>query len=27
LPHYLSLLGLGVGLFILSAWLYQRQAR
>jgi ABC-2 type transport system permease protein len=27
LPHYLSLLGLGVALFILSAWLYQRQAR
>jgi len=27
LPHYLSLLGLGVALFILSAWLYQNQAR
>ena len=27
LPHYLSLLGLGVVLFILSAWLYQKQAR
>ena len=27
LPHYLSLLGLGVALFILSAWLYQKQAR
>ena len=27
LPHYLSLLGLGAALFILSAWLYQRQAR
>jgi drug efflux transport system permease protein len=27
LPHYLSLLGLGVALFILSAWLYERQAR
>ena len=26
LPHYLSLLGLGAGLFILSAWLYKRQA-
>jgi ABC-2 type transport system permease protein len=27
LPHYMSLLGLGTALFILSAWLYQRQAR
>jgi ABC-2 type transport system permease protein len=27
LPHYLSLLGLGAALFILSAWLYQKQAR
>jgi ABC-2 type transport system permease protein len=27
LPHYLSLLGLGVALFALSAWLYQKQAR
>ena len=27
MPHYLSLLGLGTGLFILSAWLYQKQAR
>jgi drug efflux transport system permease protein len=27
LPHYLSLLGLGVALFTLSAWLYQKQAR
>ena len=27
LPHYMSLLGLGAALFILSAWLYQRQAR
>ena len=27
LPHFLSLLGLGAGLFILSAWLYDRQAR
>jgi len=26
LPHYLSLLGLGAALFILSAWLYKRQA-
>jgi len=26
LPHYLSLLGLGAGLFILSAWLYRKQA-
>ena len=27
MPHYLSLLGLGTALFILSAWLYQKQAR
>jgi ABC-2 type transport system permease protein len=27
LPHYLSLLGLGVALFTLSAWLYEKQAR
>jgi ABC-2 type transport system permease protein len=27
MPHYLSLLGLGAALFILSAWLYQKQAR
>lgn len=27
LPHYLSLLGLGAALFIVSAWLYQKQAR
>lgn len=27
LPHYLSLLGLGAALFILSAWLYQKQGR
>jgi ABC-2 type transport system permease protein len=27
LPHFLSLLGLGAALFILSAWLYQKQAR
>ena len=27
MPHYLSLLGLGAALFMLSAWLYQRQAR
>ena len=27
LPHYLSLLGLGAALFILSSWLYQKQAR
>jgi ABC-2 type transport system permease protein len=27
IPHYVSLLGLGVALFILSAWLYQKQAR
>ena len=27
LPHFLSLLGLGTGLFILSAWLYEKQAR
>lgn len=26
LPHYLYLLGLGAALFILSAWLYKRQA-
>ena len=26
LPHYLSLLGLGAALFILSAWLYKKQA-
>ena len=26
LPHYLSLLGLGATLFILSAWLYKKQA-
>ena len=26
LPHYLSLLGLGAVLFILSAWLYKKQA-
>ncbi len=26
LPHYLSLLGLGAALFILSAWLYRKQA-
>jgi ABC-2 type transport system permease protein len=26
LPHYLSLLGLGGALFILSAWLYRKQA-
>lgn len=27
LPHFLSLLGLGTALFILSAWLYQKQTR
>jgi drug efflux transport system permease protein len=27
MPHYLSLLGLGAALFMLSAWLYQKQAR
>ncbi|HEU4710097.1 MAG TPA: ABC transporter permease [Pyrinomonadaceae bacterium] len=27
LPHYLSLLGLGAALFMLSAWLYQKQGR
>jgi ABC-2 type transport system permease protein len=27
MPHYLSLLGLGGALFILSSWLYQKQAR
>ena len=27
MPPYLSLLGLGTALFILSAWLYQKQAR
>ena len=27
MPHYLSLLGLGTALFILSAWLYRKQAR
>jgi ABC-2 type transport system permease protein len=27
MPHYLSLLALGAVLFILSAWLYQKQAR
>jgi ABC-2 type transport system permease protein len=27
MPHYLSLLGLSTALFILSAWLYQKQAR
>lgn len=27
LPHYLSLLGLGAALFIVSVWLYQKQAR
>jgi len=26
LPHYLSLVGLGAALFILSAWLYKKQA-
>src|SRR5215831_1229485 len=26
LPHFLALLGLGAALFILSAWLYQKQA-
>ena len=26
LPHYLSLLGLGAALFVLSAWLYRKQA-
>jgi len=26
LPHYLSLLGMGAALFILSAWLYKKQA-
>lgn len=27
LPHYLSLLGLGAALFILSSWLYKKQMR
>jgi len=27
MPHYVSLLGLGAALFILSAWLYEKQAR
>ena len=27
MPHYLSLLALGAALFVLSAWLYQKQAR